>query len=258
MIKNKFLYLLGALFFIMSCSGSDNESSSILLILSLILLIILSSIFFSSFIWALKYRNVKSEQGLIIVPEVFSEEIDKLRSAINSNLKDNNVLIKQLSSNYEESMSDYREHIALVKVLKENISKNQEILKRHEERWDIYNTKRFFSNLLKSYEITREINDGSEKSLKGQIEVIKYELETALDSAEVEEFSPPLNQRFAETEGVSDRYTEIQTEDNELVGKIAKIISPGFKINRLDADSKPIILKECVVSVYVNKNQSNE
>ena len=98
----------------------------------------------------------------------------------------------------------------------------------------------------------------SVESLKSQLEAINYELQNLIELSEIVEFKPDEDSKFSKAKGVSDKFTEKDTSDLNKVGKIAEIISPGYKINRLDSSDDEIIIKESIVSVYVNKNEIND
>tara|TARA_S200000501_G_scaffold366143_1_gene400534 strand:- start:1326 stop:2123 length:798 start_codon:yes stop_codon:yes gene_type:complete len=252
------LILLLSLISLISCAGDPNESSIILYVLVTFLSIILSIIFFSSFIWALKYRNVKSEKGVVIVPETFSQDMKKFTDSMDNSFNMFSGNLEQVQLKFNQLNENFIENSDLTRVLKESNLKLQEILKRHEERWDLYNNKRFFKGLIKAFEFAKEQNDKSAESLKSQLEAINYELQNLIELSEIVEFKPDEDSKFSKAKGVSDKFIEKDTSDLNKVGKIAEIISPGYKINRLDSSDDEIIIKESIVSVYVNKNEIND
>ena len=146
--------------------------------------------------------------------------------------------------------------------MKNSITTHDENLSTHEQRWDIYVTRKFFRNLINAYEISKEEYDQLSKTdpdgvATQSIEAINYELNNALEDAEIEKFSPKVGSFYATQVGISERTGKLETDDPEKVGKIAKVNKPGYKMKKIDPESKTTIIKESVVTVYISPHSGD-
>ena len=205
-----------------------------------------------------------SKEGLIIVPETFSKEIEKIKESVSYHTKSITNENINLHTHVQTLADNFQKYNETLNILKKSLITHERNLLKHEERWDIYVLKKFFDELITAYEISleeyEELNkNNSNEDVTKSLEVINYELNNILEEAGIEKFFPKIGSNYANQPGISERIGKDITDDINKVGTISRINKPGYIIKKDDSENKNIIIKEALVTVYFSSSSgSNE
>ena len=149
--------------------------------------------------------------------------------------------------NSEEQMQMLQQQI---EILREQKSLADEQVATYRNGYDAHRMKRGFMDLIESYENADRAYSSDQPG--EWIAAVRVHMEQFLENIGIEKIDPEIGTLFRTAENTTS--TEVvPTEDETLVGKIARVNSVGWWTTFPEANSDKYVLREANVSVYVLK-----
>lgn len=204
--------------------------SVFLFILVIVLLIYLKSL----------SNKIRSGDGLNIIE--FPVETDKRITSLIENLKLFAGSIDQsVNQDIKKTFNELNDRL---KAFEQVANESQKELKQYKEGLHINIHK---SLLLSIIETVEYINDQKNNS-NSDLQIIKDKLEIILTNNSIDRFSPEVGKNILELNDCEPSSQTDQTNDENKVNTISRILSPGYLYQA--HDNKKIILKKANVVVF--------
>jgi molecular chaperone GrpE (heat shock protein) len=176
-------------------------------------------------------RAIQIENALKNQVEKLEKQVDAIRQmASNSFLQETEK--SQSEQNNNPLNSTLTELTQQITAIREYASQQQEKVKKLQDGYDLNIIKNFCTRIIRCIDnIDNCIDSKSEQDIEVMhLKETRDELLFALESSGVEQFVPEVNSDYCGQERLAEAVKEKEhCDDPQLIGKIAKVIKPGYQ-----------------------------
>lgn len=213
--------------------------SIFLFILVIILLIYLNNL----------TKKIRSGDGMNIVQ--FPVETDKRITDLIENLKNFAGSIDQsVNQDIKKILNEFNDRL---KTFENVANENQKELKQYKEGLHINIHKSLLLSIIETIEfIDQQLKQNN--NVNPDLQIIKDKLDIILTNNSIEKFVPSIGKNILELNDCEPSSQTDETDDENKVNTISKIISHGYFYQA--HDQKKIILKKSIVTVFSKPDRS--
>ncbi len=194
-------------------------------------------------------KKIKSGDGMNIVQ--FPIEIDKKITNLINNLQNFAGSIDQsINQDIKKTFNELNDRL---KTFESVANEGQKELKQYKEGLHVNINKSLLLSIIETIEfIDSQLRQNNNSN--SDLQIIKDKLDIILTNNSIEKFSPELGKNILELNNCEPASQTDQTNQDNKVNTISKILSPGYLYQA--HDDKKIILKKSIVMVFSKPDRS--
>ena len=194
-------------------------------------------------------KKIKSGDGMNIVQ--FPIETDKKITNLINNLQNFAGSIDQsINQDIKKTFNELNDRL---KTFESVANEGQKELKQYKEGLHVNINKSLLLSIIETIEfIDSQLRQNNNSN--SDLQIIKDKLDIILTNNSIEKFSPELGKNILELNNCEPASQTDQTNQDNKVNTISKILSPGYLYQA--HDDKKIILKKSIVMVFSKPDRS--
>lgn len=206
-------------------------------------------------------QRFESKEGVLLLPESFMSTLEGRSEIVHQSSLNLMNLVAKTNKQLEGHSANISESITAIKdtleiYASQTLEKERE-LTRLKSGYDAYLLSKFSERIAKVHTILEKELEASETEKETELfsDVIEA-IESALEGTGIDKFYPEVGADVNDSFGINSNIKTIETDQEQLHGKIAEVLQPGLKISSTEESLPPI--KKARVSVYKFESKAEE